>query len=840
MYRKLHSVDVHHFGGYVLLMILFLNFTTAYSQQTIVRGKVTDIDNGRPVPFVSVGFKNTKTGALTDTLGNYQLTTREKVDSIRFSAIGYFPRTFAVKTGAKTELPVSLKSVVVNLSEIRIMADDGPVRRILKKMVEAKKRNNPAKYERDSYRKYTKWEYHLNNVGKKMMDSWAFRNDQSVFKTDSNNTRYLPVYFSEQLVYNEFQRNPLKQKSTVLADKTSGVGMLEKFEVTGYTSALDIEVNFYDNFIKLFSQNFVSPLADNGWFYYKYFLADSSFVNGRKYYRIEFQPRRSGDKAFKGFMTTETRHYSLAELDGTLSSTSYLNFLKSMRLKSSYQFVNDSTPFFRKNQIEAVFNYVPLRNNPTKKPISLFFTQTAIIDSITVNQPGDVRLTTNSGHYETIKLPDAMDRDLDYWKTHRLEELDPREKQISATIDSISQIGAVQFTNNLARMTLTGYYDLGKFEFGPYPNTINLNKVEGVHLFAGARTSSEISTHYMIWGGLGYGFRNNKWSGMGGYGYKFPSIRHQLFKISYDDKIVRTGENEKILFLYENALSPTENNLISQVFTRASLDELFREQKLQGSYEYEWYLGLLNKFSASYISHYSPEFYPFKRAGAPVDHVSAFDVTLDTRFSWKEKMIDDKFLRIYMATDYPIIHFAVGGGQVYYSGKQNYYGKIFTTISQYVLLGQTAINYAIEGGMYFGKLPYTMLDIPRGNETLGYYTYDFNMLNYLEYVHDKYLHVYLEYHLNGFLFNRVPLLKRIGFREVFSAKGMIGSLSDKNQQIVELPVNITPLSNPYIEVGAGVENIFKFFRVEAIWRLRPRSVMGAPDFGLRATFQFKL
>ena len=145
--------------------------------------------------------------------------------------------------------------------------------------------------------------------------------------------------------------------------------------------------------------------------------------------------------------------------------------------------------------------------------------------------------------------------------------------------------------------------------------------------------------------------------------------------------------------------------------------------------------------------------------------------------------------------------------------------------------------------MYFGKLPYTMLDIPRGNETLGYYSYDFNMLNYLEYVHDKYLHAYLEYHLNGFLFNRVPLLKRIGFREVFSAKGMIGSLSNKNQSRelgIELPVNITPLSNPYIEVGAGIENIFKFFRVEAIWRVRPQSVMGAPDFGLRATFQFKL
>ena len=840
MFRKFNSTVINFIVRFQLVITIVFAFTSAFSQQTIVRGKVTDLETGRPIPFVSVAIKNVRTGALTDTLGVFQLSTKEKIDSIRFSMVGYVSKTVGVKSGTKSEISVSLKSEVINLSEIRILADDGPVRRILKKMVAAKKRNNPAKYDRDSYRKYTKWEYHLNNVGKKMMDSWAFRNDQSVFKTNSDSTKYLPVYFSELIVYNEFQRNPLKQKSTVLADKTSGVGLLEEFEVSGYTSALDIEVNFYDNFIKLFSQNFVSPLADNGWFYYKYFLADSTIVNGRKFYRIEFQPRRSGDKAFKGYMTTETRDYSLVELDGTLSSTSYLNFLKSMRLKSDYQFVNDSTPFFRKNQIDAVFNYVPLRNNPTKQPVSLFFTQTAIIDSVTVNQHGDVKLTTNSGHYETVKVPDAMDRDKNYWKTHRLEELDPREKLISATIDSVSQISAVKFANNLARMTMTGYYDLGRFEFGPYPNTINLNRVEGVHLFAGARTSSEISTHYMFWGGLGYGFLNKKLSGMGGYGYKFPTIHHQLFKVSYNDKTVRTGENEKILFLYENALSPTENNLISQIFTRASLDELFREQKLQGSFEYEWYLGLLNKISASYITHYSPKFYPFMRAGMPVDHVSAFDLTLDTRFSWKEKMIDDKFLRIYMATDYPIIHIALGGGQVFYSGKQNYYGKIFTTIQQYWLLGQTAINYAIEGGMYFGKLPYTMLDIPRGNETYGYYSYDFNMLNYLEYVHDKYLHAYVEYHLNGFLFNRVPLLKRIGLREVFSAKGMIGSLSDKNQQIVEFPVNITRLSNPYIEVGGGVENILKFFRVEAIWRVRPQSVLGAPNFGLRATFHIKL
>jgi hypothetical protein len=841
MHRKFPIVGRLFVGRYQLLLLFLCALNPVFSQQTVVKGKVTDLETGKPIPFCSIVFKKTPWGTVTDSLGNYQLSSKTKVDSIQFTSVGYYGRTFGVKPFTVNEIQVSLKPEVINLKEVTVQPDDGPERRLLREMTERKKINNPAKYPRYAYRKYTKWEYHLNNVGPKLINSKAFRNNQSVFKTNDDSTKFLPVYFSEQLVYNEVQRNPTKQKSTVLADKTSGVGVLDDYEISGYTSALDMEVNFYDNYINLFSQNFVSPLADNGWFYYKYFITDSTTQqNGSKTYRIRFIPRRVGDKVFKGYMTTNTKDYALIDIEGELANTNYLNFLKSMKLSGSYQMVRDSVPFFRRNQIDAVFDYVPLKNNPSKKPISLFFAQSSVIDSVSVNQEEDVKLTTGNGRFETVTLPDAKYRDEKYWETHRLEDLNHREKLVTGTIDSVSQIRAVKFADNIARMSMTGYYDLGKLEFGPYAATVNTNKVEGLHLFAGARTSNEISTRYMVWGGLGYGFRNKKVNGIAGFGYKFPTIHRQIARISYDDKIVRSGENEKILFLYENALSPTENNLVSQIFKRDELDELFREQKLSVSYEYEWHPGLMNKLTANYIRHFSPEFYPFMRGGLPVDHVSAIDLAIDTRFSWLEKVIDDKFLRIYMSTDYPIIHFNVGGGKVFYSGKENYYAKVLTTIEQYWRIGQTAFNYAIEGGMYFGKMPYTMLDIPRGNETQGYFSYDFNMLNYMEYVHDKYLHAYLEYHLNGFFFNRMPLLKRLGLREVLSAKGMVGSFNNSNQEVVELPASITQMNNPYIELGAGVENILRLFRVEAVWRVKPKSVLGAPSFGLRAKFEIKL
>lgn len=840
MQKKIHESGIQSQKRIWLLLLLIPIFYSSFSQPTIVRGRVTDNETGKPIPFVTIIFKNTYIGTTTDTLGMYQLISKNKVDSVQFSTVGYIGKTFGVNPFKTNDLPVQLQPDLIKLSEVKVLPNDAPVRKVLKEMIGRKKQNNPAKFDRYSYRKYTKWELHLNNVGPKMIQSKAFRNDQSVFKTDADSTKFLPIYFSEQLVYNEVQRNPSRQKSTVLGDKTSGVGVLDDYEISGYTSALDMEVNFYDNFITLFSQNFVSPLADNGWFYYKYFLADSTIQNGIKTYRIEFIPRRVGDKVFKGFMTTENKEYSLLEVNGTLVSTSYLNFLKSMQLKSSYQFVSDTVPFFRRNQMDMIFNYVPMKNNPSKKPISIFFTQSAVIDSVSVNQGQEVQLNSKKGKYETIKLPDSENRNEKYWDTHRLEQLNPREKTITATIDSVSQIKAIKLVDNFTRMSMTGYYDLGKLEFGPYTSTINFNKVEGLHVFAGARTSNEISTRYMVWGGLGYGFRNKKINGIAGFGYKFPTIHRQLVKISYDDKIVRSGENDKILFIYENATSPTENNLISQIFKRDDLDELFREQKLAASYEYEWRPGLMNKLSANYLRHFSPEFYPFLQAGQPVDYVTGYDLSLDTRFSWEEKVIDDKFMRIYFVSDFPIIHLTVGGGKVLYSGKESYYGKLSTVIKQYMKIGQTGFNYALEGGMYFGKLPYTMLDIPRGNETQGLFTYDFNMLNYMEFVHDKYLHAYLEYHLNGFFFNRLPLLKRIGLREVFSAKGMIGSLSEKHREIVDFPSGISQMKNPYVELGAGVENIFRLFRVEAIWRLNSQSVLGAPTFGLRAKFELKL
>jgi hypothetical protein len=813
----------------------------SFAQTSWLTGKVSDSETGDPIPYVNIIVKNTFSGTITDTAGMYKMPYPNSTDTLIFSAVGFYPVEKVIPRTFLSSLYVLLKPETFDISEIEVKPDDGPMRQLFANIQRNKVKNNPAKYSDYSYRKYTKWEYELNNVKDNMIDSRAFRNNQNVFKTAADSTKYLPLYFSEQLVFNEIQKDPPLQKSTVIADKTSGVGILNELEISGYTSALDLEVNYYDNFINLFTQNFVSPIAENGWFYYKYFLADSMLVENQKIYRVNYQPKRRGENTLKGYFLVEDKFYSIMEIDGDLSVSSNINFLKNLRLKSNYNFVNDTTPFYQRVQIDALFDYVPFKTQKKdSKRLSLFYTQTANIDQVTINPDTKIKLSNKNAKYETVKLPDTYKRDAQYWENNRMEELNEKDKLALSVIDSITDIKSIKVLNNLANMSLTSYYDIGKIELGPYSSFFNTNKVEGYHLFVGGRTSEEISDKMMFWGGIGYGTRNKKIDYSLGYGYKFPSVNRQVIKVYYDDKMIRFGENEKILKLYENAFTPTENNLVSQLLKNDELDEIYREQKVAANYEFEWYPGLSNKLSTNFIKHDSPEFYPFERNGLPLSSVSAFEVTLDTRWSREEKLIDKGFLRLYLDTKYPIVHFTFGGGKAFYDNESNYYGKIETTIKQAVNIGQSRFDYAVEAGIFLGKLPYTMLDIPRGNETYGWYTYDFNMLNYLEYVHDQYVHTFLEYHMNGFLIRRVPLLRKTAFREVFSSKMMIGKLSDKHQDVLSFPSSITKMEKPYVELGAGLENILSMFRVEAIWRVTPKSEIGAPSFGFRALFYIGL
>ena len=821
----------------IVAIIILSIVVVVRGQVRLVSGTVSDAKTKEPIPFASVFVKGTTLGTMTDTLGIFEFELPN--DSISVSAIGFKPTTVKVKN-PKNKVEISLQPDVTELEEVKVLPSDHRVRWILRKAIKNKKVNNPEKYDRYAYEKYSKWDYNLNHVEKSLMKARTFKKHQHLFKQAKDSSFYLPVYFSEQVVFNEFQRKPLLEKSTVLADKTSGIGALDNLEVSGYTSGLDITVNYYDNYLKLYEQNFVSPIADNGRFYYRYYLEDSVMVNDTKHFKVTFYPKRKGENVFQGYMMVDEERFAIQKIDATISGGNQLNFIKDLHIQAAYQLLNDSVPFYKENTISAVFDYLPIRGDTAKDRLELSFREYSSFSKVRINPLRDIEFAAKNISYESVKERGYNKRDSVFWQNIRHQKLTEDDLDKYATIDSLNQVPNVKLANDMVEMGMTGYFDVGKFELGPYTEFVKFNKIEGTRIFFGGRTSEEISENWMFYGGLGYGTNTERLNGYGGVGYKLPTVERKVFKLSYDDNYIRMGENRKILFLYENMLTPSETNLVSTLFSRDEFDELFRQQNLGLSYEHEWRTGISTTFSSNYYKQFSPEYYPFLYRGVPVGDVSAYEAGVSLRLSWKEKYIDKGYRRLYMGSDHPIINFSLKGGRVSYAGREDWYGKVHATYKHKQYFGQTYLNYALEAGKIFGTLPYTMLEVPRGNETYGYYRYDFNMINYLEFVHDQYFHTFVEYHMNGFFFNRMPLLKRLGLREVVSAKTMMGSLSDKQHEGLSLPIGTRSVEGTYVELGAGLENVLRFFRIEGVWRITPQSIQDVPDFGVRVKFELKL
>jgi hypothetical protein len=825
------------FAFFLLFLCLSLGST---GQVTELKGVVYDVETHERLPFVNVLFKNTIIGVLTDTAGVFVLKVENPADTVMVSAMGYYPFEMAVSEVVSNPLQIRLQPNSISLDEISVRPDDGPVHRLMAKVVRNKERNNPAGLQRFSYRRYSLDDYRINNVSDNMMNWRIFREaGPGVFKYDEDSVRYMPVYFSEYVVFNEHQQQPARHLSRVEADNRAGLGMLEDSEISGFTTGLDVGIDFYSNSIELFGQNLMSPLADNGWFYYNYYLMDSLFTDNGTDYIVRFTPRRKGDNTFTGEMTIEDRFYSVAAVNARMTNTEHLNFIKDIGFTMTYDLIHDSIPFFCRTQINATVDYMPFETKKDHQRVELKVAMTHHYSDVSIGLEDPIQLSHHRLSYESVRDRQSRDRDEDYWKQVRPVDFSIEDLAFRASIDSVNQLPFIKVLDKLADMTVTGYYDVGKFGLGPYDNLLVLNEVQGAQLFFGGRTGTGISELFSLWGGVGYGTRNKEWLGRLGGGYMLPSQRRNILELEYRNDFITIGEDEKSLFLYENKQHTSESNLISYMFSRMDLYEVHRRRRLMGSIESEIRTGFSVKASAAWMRMYSPPFFPYMQGHSFVETFDATEAVVNFRWTWMERYMDYGYRRVYLGTTKPLVNLSLAVGKSTVNGREEFYSRVHSSLKHYIFMGQTRLDYALEGGAVFGTAPYPLLDLPRANITYGAQRYNFNMMNQLEFIHDKYFHAFFEYRLNGFLFQRTPLIRNTGWREVISAKAMMGDVRLKHSELMNFPVQLPAYNNkPYAEIGFGVENVFRFFRLDGIWRVSPTN--NAPQFGLRARMELRI
>ncbi|MFN7911187.1 MAG: DUF5686 family protein [Bacteroidota bacterium] len=816
----------------IISLIVVLICFNVKAQYTI-RGKVYELGNKEAMPFVPVVVKGSNCVAQTDFDGNYVIKCNKLTDSIVASFVGFKRLAKAINPKlADQEINFPMDNEGNNvLDEVVVMAGDNPAHRIIRNTVKQKEKNNRTNIDAYEYETYNKLEFDLTRIPKEMRDKRIFKPIAFVFdnvdSVNSSEKPSLPFFIIENLSQFYYKRNPTRKKEVVIASKITG---MENASVSQVLGDMYQNINIYDNNILVFGKQLPSPVSDNGLFYYKYYLEDSAFENNQYIYHIRFKPKRVQELSFTGNLWIADTTWGIKRLEMSMPKDANLNFINSANVIQEFSYL-DSTWFLSKDRLVIDFA-------PTKKAIGFYGRKTTSYKKIKLNQPKDDKFYEFGD--KIVIDESALKKSDEFWNENRHDSLTVREKKIFKMIDTIQSLPVYKTWVDVFYVLVAGYKKFNNFEIGPYSNLISYNRVEGLRVRFGGRTSNLFSKWYELNGYVAYGTLDERWK----YALGFKSFItkkpiRQIVGMNYRSDYEILGQST-------NGFS--QDNALASLFRTNPLTNLTRVDKTEAYYDREWFQGLSTRLTLS-GSRFTPlgsnQYLEFKRDGSigPKEGINNTEVRINTRFAFKEKFVGEGFQRISLGTRNPIIQLNYAKSLPNAFKAEFDYHKLVLNLSDRIritpILGYT--DYIIETGKIWGRVPYVLMELHGGNETYIYDYMAFNMMNYYEFASNEYASLSVFHHFEGLFLNKIPLLRKLKWREVVTAKAVIGRVDEANKRALIFPTTLNVLENgPYVESSIGIENIFKLFRVDVFFRNTYRRENPAANIGLRFGFQLAL
>ena len=825
---------------FIGLMCALLLGTELSAQTTRVRGRVTDAATGAPIPFVSVLFPHTTTGISTDAEGVYVLETRDTSSMVLATMVGYYPQTKPVVRRAFNQVDFSLEAMDVGIDRVVITPGKNPAHPILKEVIRHKPQNDPAELPLYRCATYTKMELDLTNVksqfrSKRLQRDFGFVFDY-VDTSALTGQAYLPAMISET-VADYYHSRPLGlSREVIRASRVSGVE--DTFAIAPFTGALQNDINFYSNFIELFNVRFASPLAEGGLSYYDYFLVDSLAVEGRKTYKIRFHPKRLTTPVLDGEINIDSATYALQSASVRMPKGLNVNWIKHLHIQNSNRMVNDTTWFRVYDRMSAEFS---LAMGDSSKMTSFIGTREVNYSDVRLGEPIPKEVLRMDDAV-VVEDEDAGHRSERYWEGVRPYQLTEKEKGIYAMVDSVQHVPLYRNIYTVINALIGGYYNTKYIGIGPYYKMASFNQLEGFRMQLGLRTTRAVSRRVRLGGYVAYGTRDEDVKGGGSI--ELPFSRRLLRKLT-----LRGSHDVVQLGAGQNAL--TDNNILSSIMSRGARRRLSMVNRFDAIYEHEWRHGIDNYMGVRFQRIYGNRYVPLIRPdGTPLESIDDAMLQVGMRISHDEKVFRSTFSRRFIESKYPVITLSLSAGMPRWMSGAYEYCRLEGGIHYRHKL--PPIGYSdilLQGGKIFGKIPYPLLKLHEGNATYFYDPYAFSCMNYYEFASDAWVGLFYEHHFNGWILGRIPLIKALKWREVFVCKGVWGTLSACNngsqpdtEACLRFPAGMSSVDKPYVEMGFGIENIFRLFRVDCTWRLTHRQTppeQKAQNFAVNMSLRLK-
>lgn len=828
------------------LCLLILLGHAAYAQETVVTGKITDANSGDPLPFVNVYFTGTTIGVTSDFDGHFELRTNTPTDTLSVSYIGYRPRKKAIVRGQTQVINFQLEEDVTRLQEFVFEAGENPAYGILRKVVQNKSINDKRKLVAYEYDTYTKIEIDVDNITEKFRQKKLVQKITQVLDSveriaGEDGKPILPMFISESVSKLYYRDKPQLRMENILKSKINGVGVEDGSLVTQFIGSSFQEYNFYQNWLNIVTKDFASPIADGWRLYYEYDLTDSLYLGDDFCYRLDFFPRSSQDLAFTGTIWITKNEYALKQIDASVGKEANLNFIEKIKIQQELGKTDSGAWLPVKNRV--LIDIGEIKDNMAGL-LAKFYTSNK---NFVVNKPYEPSFYSQ----QIVIAEDArLHQDEEHWDALRHEPLTETEKSVYRMIDTLQSIPVVKTYTDIIKVVVNGYYETGKFYIGPYVSTIALNNIEGVRLQAGFKTNIKFSDKWVFGGNVGYGFKDDK--------IKYSAFaRHILSRtpwttatFSTRSDIGRIGlddENYDGNFLFY-AAQRFGNFRRGYYYNESTFDfrrELFKGFTQRVAFRYHTFRPLFN------FGYYPPSDVVTHDT---LENYETSEVVVEARYARDELFIQNDNDRLSMGTSkWPIITLRYTRGIKGIMGSDFDYNKFRLSVYKRIRFGPLGTGYATVTGEYIpDALPYPLLALHLGNQSPIYANFTFNLMNYGEFVSDRYLALQYQHKFEGFILNRVPLLRKLKWRLVSSANIVYGGLSQSNRDLIAettptgeeaLQPGFLETGRPYVELGYGVENIFKFFRVDFVHRLSYLDEEKSPSirkFAVLFSFQFNL
>ena len=697
-----------------------------------------------------------------------------------------------------------------------------------------------AAYEYDTY---TKIEIDVDNLTEKFKQRKVIQKITQVLDSidiiaGEDGKPILPVLITESVSKIYYRDNPTLRYEHILNSKINGLGVEDGTMVTQFVGSSFQEYNFYQNWLNIVSKDFVSPIADGWKLYYEYDLVDSLYIGDYYCYRLDFFPKSPQDLAFTGTIWITRDGYALKQVDATVGKQANLNFVEKIKIQQELEPAEGGAWLPVKNRVLIDVGEL---TNYSAGMLAKFYTSNK---NFVINKPYEPSFYQQP----IIMAEDARMNETDeFWDSLRHEPLSQTEKSVYKMIDTLTQIPVVRTYTDLIKIFVGGYYSVGKIEVGPYVSMLAVNNIEGLRIQPGFKTNIKFSDKWVLGAQLGYGFGDNRFKYMG-YVQRILS-RHRWTTLS-----VRARSDLGRVGIDEETVGDNFLLLASQrfgVFRRG-----FYMNEVRADFKRELFKGFTQRVGARYFT-FDPTFnYAYYNTPNDIPNselrqrYATSEIILESRYARDELFIQSDNDRYSLGTTrWPIITLRYTKGFKGIVNSDFDYQKLRLSLYKRIRFGPLGVGYMNLMGEYiFGTLPYPLLGLHLGNQTPVYSSVTYNLMNYGEFISDHYATLQYQHHFEGFLLNRIPLMKKLKWRLVATANVIYGGIRPSN---IDINAPVTPDgaatlpfgyfdNRPYVELGYGVENIFKFFRVDFIHRM---SYLGNPDarkFGVVFGFQFDL